>query len=624
MNSKSKYLKDTALGLLEKVFGYNQFRPQQAEIIERVLDKKDTLVLMPTGGGKSVCFQIPALMFDGLTIVISPLISLMKDQVGALTAYGVSAAYLNSTLSEQEERVIIDKVLSKQIKLLYISPERLLKVYDIWLKNAEISLVAIDEAHCVSMWGHDFRPEYTQLKSFRNKLKTIPFIALTATADKTTRKDIVTQIGLKAHKTFISSFDRPNLSLNVRYNIPKKQKVKQIVAFIKQRPNECGIIYCLSRKGVEEMTRELKSFNINAESYHAGLPREKRAKVQEDFMLDKTPIICATIAFGMGIDKSNVRWVMHNNLPKNIEGYYQEIGRAGRDGLASDTILYYNLQDLMLLKRFADQAEQKEMAVEKLNRMLSYSEALSCRRQILLSYFGESLSVKCGNCDVCRNPPTFFDGTIIAQKALSAVSRTKETIGTITLINILRGSKNQDIYTRGLDKIKTYGVGADISFHDWQQYITQLMNVGMIEIAYEESFTLKITPYGKDVLGGKRNVDLTFPKPKDATPVLKAPKATRERKGHKSRSPKKQKITGNALFEKLRQVRQKIALKNKVPAYVIFHDSALKLMESSLPTTPNEFLAIQGVSELKLHRYGSLFMDVITDHSKKITVNSKT
>ncbi|MBL4625038.1 MAG: DNA helicase RecQ [Flavobacteriales bacterium] len=594
----------TLLELLETKFGYNEFRPQQEEIINRILKKKDALVLMPTGGGKSICFQLPALVFDGLTVVISPLISLMKDQVEALKANGINAEFFNSSLTQTQEKDIVEDVIAKKIKLLYLSPERLFQAYDGWLKKVEISLVAIDESHCVSMWGHDFRPEYTQLNTLRSKLKEVPFVALTATADKTTRKDIISQIGLINPKTFITSFDRPNLSLNVRYNVRKKDKMNEIIALIKQRKNESGIIYCLSRKNVDQLTKELQNFGVNVESYHAGLSRDKRIQVQEDFIMDKVPIICATIAFGMGIDKSNVRWVIHNNLPKNIEGYYQEIGRAGRDGMPSDTILYYNLRDLMVLKQFVDQSELKEVYTEKLNRMLHYSEALSCRRQILLSYFGEQLAEKCGNCDVCKNPPRFFDGTILAQKAVSGVLRLNEKVGTNMLINVLRGSLNQEILSRGFDQIKTYGAGADLSFRDWQQYIIQLINIGVLEIAYDESFTLKVTAYGKDIVEGKRKIDLTYPKVKEVKPA---------------KEKRAKKVTGSSnelLFEELRQMRQRLAVQNKVPAYVIFHDSTLHDMVNTMPTTSADFLAVQGVSDNKLHRFGKYFMQVIIEYPR--------
>jgi len=597
--------------ILKNSFGYDSFRDQQEEIIQSIMTGNDALVLMPTGGGKSICFQIPALLSDGLTVVISPLISLMKDQVEALNSNGINAAFYNSSLSDIEEREIESDVLNGSIKLLYLSPEKLISSTNSWLTNVKISLVAVDEAHCVSMWGHDFRPEYAQLNEFRERLSDIPFIALTATADKTTRKDIIKQIGLKDPQVFISSFNRENLSLEVRANVPKKEKLKEIRQFIDNRINESGIIYCLSRKGADEMAKDLKSYGFNAASYHAGLAANKRAKVQENFINDKTNIICATIAFGMGIDKSNVRWVIHNNLPKNIEGYYQEIGRAGRDGVPSTTILYYNLRDLMVLKRFAEGGAKSEVYIDKLYRMLNYAEATTCRRKILLSYFSEHLPENCGNCDVCKNPPTFFDGKIIAQKALSACHRTKQKIGTNMMINILRGSANQDVYQKGYQNIKTYGVGKDVSFKDWQHYSTQLLNQGVFEIAYDESFTLKITEYGRSVLFEDGTIQLTIPTDK---PV--------KEKGTKKASKKKL-SPDEELFEILREVRREIAIKEKVPAYIILHDASLKEMASEKPTTQLDMLAVQGISVIKYDKYGKLFIEAIIEfnNSKLNTID---
>ncbi|MCT4581113.1 MAG: DNA helicase RecQ [Flavobacteriales bacterium] len=589
---------EQAQKVLEQHFGYSQFRPQQEAIIANVLAQKDTLVLMPTGGGKSICFQIPALLFDGVAIVISPLISLMKDQVESLRANGIKAAYFNSSLDPVQERKVIEDAIDGAIKLLYISPEKLFTITDNWLKDVKVSMFAIDEAHCVSMWGHDFRPEYTQLSSVRKQFKTVPFIALTATADKTTRKDIIKQLGLFKTTIFLSSFNRSNLSLEVRANVPKKKKIKEIISFIENRPNQSGIIYCLSRKQTEEIAKELKAYHIEAEAYHAGLSAQKRARIQEDFINDDLSIITATIAFGMGIDKSNVRWVIHNNLPKNIEGYYQEIGRAGRDGLPSTTVMYYNLRDLMVLKRFASGSEQTPIYTEKLNRMLNYAEATSCRRKILLAYFSEDLKQDCGNCDVCKNPPQFLDGTILAQKALSAVRRTNQEIGTNMLINILRGSANQELYSKGYQNIKTYGVGSDISFKDWQHYITQLINIGVMEIAYDEGFRLKITNFGNEVLFKNRKVKVT-------QAIDRAIKAKEQKKKAKKLTKQEQ------LFEELRQLRASIAKKQGVPAYIVFHDATLHQIALELPTSEEDLLTIQGINQVKVERYATPFLELI-------------
>jgi len=580
--------------ILKTTFGYDSFQSNQEQIINHVLQGNDALVLMPTGGGKSICFQIPALIFEGLTIVISPLISLMKDQVEALKANGVKAAFYNSSLTPDEEKMIVDQVLQNELKLLYLSPERLLAIKDSWLGTVNIALVAVDEAHCVSMWGHDFRPEYTQLKAFHEKLADVPFMALTATADKTTRIDIADQLGLNSHETFISSFDRPNLSLDVRPQVPKQVKVNQITTFVNERPNQAGIVYCLSRKNTEELASDLVDAGINATYYHAGIESKERAKVQEDFINDNTQVICATIAFGMGIDKSNVRWVIHNNLPKNIESYYQEIGRAGRDGSPSETILYYNLQDLVLLGKFAAESGQAEILQEKLKRIQQYAEAATCRRKILLAYFGEILEQDCGNCDVCKNPPKFIDGSVLAQKALSALVRLKESVGTNLLINVLRGSRAQEILEKGYDRIKTYGVGAAISFRDWQHYLTQMINLGVMEIAYTEGFVLKSTDFGKMILSGKIKLNLTTPQEQSTKSYAQTPKADL--------------TPDDKLFNQLRRVRKKIADLENVPAYVIFNDSTLYEMVAHKPVSELDMLAISGVGEIKMQNYGAEFI----------------
>ena len=586
--------------LLKSAFGYEQFRPLQEEIIHRTLDGKDSFVLMPTGGGKSICFQIPALVFDGLTIVVSPLISLMKDQVQALKANGVKAAFFNSSISTQEENEVISKAIDGDLQLLYLSPEKLIAVSQTWLKELNIKLVAVDEAHCVSMWGHDFRPEYTQLRTFRNSLPSVPFMALTATADKSARKDIEEQLGLTNSKLFISSFDRKNLSIAVRGQVEKKKKLQEIVNFIERRKNESGIIYCLSRKNTEEVANHLKAAGHSVAFYHAGMHHEEREKTQTDFINDDTKIIVATIAFGMGIDKSNVRFVIHYNLPKNLEGYYQEIGRAGRDGLAAETVLYYNMRDFVLYSQFADDSANTEMQKEKLNRMLQFAEAKSCRRKILLSYFGEHLNENCNNCDVCENPPKDFEGTILTQKALSGIVRMGEKDGITMLINVLRGSNNADIHAKKYSSLKTYGIGKEVSFFNWRDYVIQMANQGLIEIMYSENSALKISPIGWKVLKGEKTIRLTTPlTSEDRKKTQKAVKTTSRD------SPNKD------LFTALKKVRYGISKEEKMPAYIIFSDKSLKLMASELPTTENEFLAISGVGMNKMEKYGEEFMSVI-------------
>jgi ATP-dependent DNA helicase RecQ len=591
--------------LLKDVYGYDNFRPLQEEIINRTLDGKDSFVLMPTGGGKSICFQIPALVFNGITIVVSPLISLMKDQVQALKSNGIKADFFNSSISPQEENEVINRAIKGDLQLLYLSPEKLISVSNSWLKELDIKLVAIDEAHCVSMWGHDFRPEYTQLRVFRNSLPHVPFMALTATADKSARKDIEEQLGLTNSKLFISSFDRKNLSIEVRGQVQKKKKLQEIVNFIERRKNESGIIYCLSRKNTEEVTTNLKAEGHSVAFYHAGMNHEQRERTQTDFINDDTKIIVATIAFGMGIDKSNVRFVIHYNLPKNLEGYYQEIGRAGRDGLPSETLLYYNMRDFVLYSQFADGGANTVMQKEKLNRMLQFAEAKSCRRKILLSYFGEHLTENCGNCDICENPPKDFEGTILTQKALSGIARMGEKDGITLLINVLRGSNNATVYEKQYASLKTYGIGKDVPFFDWRDYVIQMANQGLIEIMYSENSALKISPIGWEVLKGERTIRLTTPiKSEDRKKIQKVVKTTTRASENKD------------LFTALKKIRYAISKEEKMPAYIIFSDKSLKSMANELPTTENEFLAISGVGINKMEKYGEKFMNVIRQFKK--------
>ncbi|MDX2303987.1 MAG: DNA helicase RecQ [Microscillaceae bacterium] len=591
---------------LKKYFGYDSFRPQQEEIIQEVLSKQDVLVLMPTGGGKSICYQIPAVSLPGTCIVISPLIALMKDQVEALRANGISAAFLNSSLISAEQQKVEQDALSGKLKLLYVSPEKLLTrdFYNLML-SLEINLIAIDEAHCISAWGHDFRPEYTQLRFLKNKFPAVPIIALTATADKVTRKDILTQLQLTDPKVFIASFDRPNLSLNV---LPAQNRFKVIMELIQKRPNDSGIIYCLSRKSTEEIAEKLRFSGVNAAHYHALLSAEQRAQTQEDFIQDRVPIICATIAFGMGIDKSNVRWVIHYNLPKNIEGYYQEIGRAGRDGLKSNTLLFYSIRDVALLRSFIEESGQKEVQLAKLERMQEYAEAHTCRRKILLSYFGEHLTEDCGNCDVCKNPPTNFDGTVFTQQALSALARLKEKVSLGTLIDVLRGSSKQEVIEKGYHQIKTYGIGRQISALHWQQYLLQMLHQGFMEIDYEHEQQLRITPLGKEVLFDKRQVKLIKPD--------EIEKRIRENIEKSQEKPKTQ-VFKEELFEELRKIRLDIARDGNIPPYVVFSDATLQEMSEKRPTIEEEIKKISGVGEKKYQLYGQIFIDAIIDFIKK-------
>jgi ATP-dependent DNA helicase RecQ len=566
---------------------------------------------MPTGGGKSICFQIPAIIKPDVTIVISPLISLMKDQVESLRSNGVNCAYFNSTLPDSVKSVIYEQALNNELDLLYMSPETFVSGIE-WVQKIPVSMLAIDEAHCVSMWGHDFRPEYQQIGQLRRYFNNTPLMAFTATADKVTRGDICEKLELNVPSTFISSFDRPNLSLAVRSQIPKKKKQKEIASFLEQRPDQSGIIYCLSRKETENWSAFLNSSGFNARHYHAGLSNEDRENVQDGFINDRYQVICATIAFGMGIDKSNVRWVIHSNLPKNIEGYYQEIGRAGRDGLASETILYYNYRDVVLLNDFVAESEFKHVYHEKINRMLKYAEADTCRRRILLAYFGEHLTEDCGNCDICDNPPDFIDGQIITQKALSAVIRSKETLGLNLLVNVLRGAKTMEVFERGLDKMKTYGVGTEYSFKEWQHFINQIINQGILEIGYDNNLRLQATPLSEKVLKGSLAVKLTS----FVETELKAAK----KKKSKSESGK----VDDTLLSKLKAWRKDKASQNSVPAYVIFHDATLNDLASIKPTSLKSLQDIQGFGKVKIDRFGKEVLDIIIQSSGKVSTYQKT
>lgn len=600
------------LKTLKSYFGYTQFRPQQEEIITQILNKKDTLVLMPTGGGKSICYQLPALLMEGTAIVVSPLISLMKDQVESLQANGIIARALNSTNDETADANIRFECRQGRVKLLYISPERLLSEINFLLKDIRISLFAIDEAHCISQWGHDFRPEYTQLKVLRQQFPDVPVVALTATADKITRQDIIKQLAMRDPKVFISSFDRPNLSLDVKRGYQQKEKMRTIFDFIARHRGESGIIYCMSRSKTEKVAEMLEEHGISTAVYHAGLSTAAREAAQDDFINDRVQVVCATIAFGMGIDKSNVRWVIHYNLPKSIESFYQEIGRAGRDGLPSDTLLFYSFGDIVLLSKFAAESSQQEINMEKLHRMQQYAEADICRRRILLNYFGETMDHDCGNCDVCRNPPERFDGTIIVQKALSAIARADQQVSTNTLIDILKGAATQEIIERGYDKLKTYGAGRDIPARDWQDYLLQMLNLGYFEVAYNEKNHLKITEAGRKVLFGHERALLVVIKREDYTEK----KAGKKRKQSAPNdvlfpTPMVFENEDEQLFEELRVLRKRLADQQAIPAYIVLSDKTLHLLASSRPTTIEAFGEISGIGEYKRDKYGKEFIEVI-------------
>lgn len=603
------------LQTLKTYFGYDSFRPLQEEIIRHILDGNDALVLMPTGGGKSICYQLPALLREGPAVVVSPLISLMKDQVEALCANGISAGALNSSNDETENAALRRACTEGRLKLLYISPEKLLAEANYLLRDMHISLFAIDEAHCISQWGHDFRPEYAQMGILHQQFPHVPIIALTATADKITREDIIRQLHLNHPRTFISSFDRPNLSLTVKRGYQQKEKSKTILDFIARHPGESGIIYCMSRSKTESVAQMLQKQGIRTAVYHAGLSPSLRDEAQDDFINDRVQVVCATIAFGMGIDKSNVRWVIHYNLPKSIESFYQEIGRAGRDGLPSDTLLFYSLADLILLTKFATESGQQNINLEKLQRMQQYAESDICRRRILLSYFGEIADHDCGNCDVCKNPPERFDGTVIVQKALSAIVRTDQQIGTSVLVDILRGNMSPEVVGKGYQQLKTFAAGRDVPARDWHDYLLQMLQLGYFEIAYNENNHLKITSAGSDVLFGRATARLV---------VIRREETNETKRGRKRKAtvPAQELPLGlpntenEALFEALRKLRKRLADEEALPAYIVLSDKVLHLLSTSRPTNLEEFGNISGIGEYKKKKYGKEFINLIRKYSE--------
>jgi ATP-dependent DNA helicase RecQ len=597
----------TPLQALQKYFGYSAFRHQQEAIIQHVLNKQDVMALMPTGGGKSLCYQLPAVLLNGLTIVISPLIALMKDQVDSLNVSGIPAAFLNSAQTPEEQRQLVEKLKNNQIKLLYLAPERLFGSESklvTFLKTLPVVQIAIDEAHCISQWGHDFRPEYLMLAQLKVEFPNVPVIALTATADKLTQKDILEKLNLKKPAVFISSFNRANITYTVT---PKKNSFKQLLGFLNERKEESGIIYCLSRKSTEALAEDLKDEGFSAEAYHAGLNNEVKARNQEAFLRDDVKIMVATIAFGMGINKSNVRYVVHVDLPKNIEGYYQETGRAGRDGLPSEALLLYSPGDAGKLQHFAridGNEEQSRIMLNKLNDMVKYCQLQACRRQYLMHYFDEAFPPNCGSCDVCLTEFKRFDGTLIAQKALSAVTRLNERFGVNYVIDFLRGSKNEKIREEH-KQLKTYGIGAEISKTDWQRYIRELVTMEYLQVTNDGYPVLKLTAQSTLVLKGLQKVEFIETQVTEDTHTEAAPPHETE------------------LLSRLKNIRRGIAELENVPAYIIVSDATLLEMATYLPQSLDELRLISGFGDVKLARYGRELLEPVKAYCKEKGIESK-
>ncbi len=607
----------TAKEYLKKYFGYDEFRPLQEDIINHVMQGQDALVLMPTGGGKSLCYQLPALMQEGVTVVVSPLISLMKDQVDQLRANGIVAASLNSANSDEERLLMRRENLAGRLKLLYVSPERLLSDLPNLSREMKISLFAIDEAHCISQWGHDFRQEYTQMGILKQLFPHVPIVALTATADKVTRDDILRQMCITEAKVFQSTFDRPNLSLAVRTGYDSKQRQRAILDFVQQHPNDCGIVYCLSRKNTETVARMLELHHIPVAVYHAGMSAEEREQAQQAFVNDRVQVVCATVAFGMGINKSNVRYVIHYNLPKSIENYYQEIGRAGRDGLPSDTLLFFNLQDVIQLRHFAEESGQESINRERLDRMVEYAQSQVCRRRILLNYFGETSACDCGNCDVCQHPPQRFDASRMVQMALSAVVRTGQKATLRQVCDILCGLYSPEIKAKGWDHLPTFAVGRDIPMRDWKDYISQMLQMGYVEIAYDDQNRLRVTALGGEVLYGRAQAMMV--RPVQETPATPKPRGRAARKPVQPQPVMLTVAPGDgvediALFERLRQLRLKLANEQGFPPYIVLSDKVLHQLATDRPQSEDAFGMISGIGEFKKKKYGTVFVQTIREY----------
>ena len=587
--------------ILRQVFGYQQFRAGQSDIIDTVTGGRDCLVVMPTGGGKSLCYQIPALMLPGLTVVVSPLISLMKDQVDQLRLLGVEAGYLNSAQTAQEQQKVLEGCHNNRIKLLYVAPERLLMSSFIrQLQQWQPSLLAVDEAHCISQWGHDFRPEYCAIGELRQHLPGVPVIALTATADNTTRSDICSRLRLSDPLIHISSFDRPN----IRYTLVEKYKAfDQLWMFVRGQKGQCGIIYCNSRNKVEDVAARLQKRGLSVAAYHAGLDNSQREWVQDAFLKDNLQVVVATVAFGMGINKSNVRFVAHFDIPRNIESYYQETGRAGRDGVSAEAVLCYDPADMAWLRRCLDEkpaGPQKDIEQHKLNAMGAFAQAQTCRRLVLLNYFGENRQTPCGNCDICLDPPKQYDGLVEAQQALSCIYRAGQRFGLGYIVDVLRGSNNQRIREYGHDKLAVYGIGKDKSQEHWVSVLRQLIHLGLITQNIANYSALQLTESARPVLRGEVPLQLAVPRIQNIKPRQTA-------RSYGGNYDKK-------LFAKLRKLRKSIADEENIPPFVVFNDATLIEMAEQCPVRANDLLLINGVGERKLERFGDAFMALIREH----------
>lgn len=586
--------------VLKQVFGYKDFRDGQEAIIAAALDGQDSLVLLPTGGGKSLCYQVPALILDGVTVVISPLISLMQDQVAQLRALGVQAAYINNSLPFEEQQAVYQQLHYGQIKLLYVAPEKVLQHEFLErLSHLKLALFAIDEAHCVSHWGHDFRPHYCRLNELKQRFMHVPMMALTATADKATRYDIIEQLQLNHPYVHTGSFDRPN----IRYTIEEKFKpMVQLLRYLKEQQNQSGIIYCTSRKRVDDVAEKLADAGFNAAAYHAGMSNEQRQFVQSGFARDDIQIVVATVAFGMGINKPNVRFVVHYDIPKSIEAYYQETGRAGRDGLAAEAIMYFDPADIGRVRRFFEDIEDEQrrrVEEQRFNAMASFAEAQTCRRQILLNYFSEYKRETCGNCDICLNPPTSFDGTLVAQQALSCVYRAEQRFGIGYIVELLRGANTSRIRDNNHHQLSTYGIGKEHSVEFWLSILRQLIHQGLLSQDITQGSSLRLTEAARAVLKSEYALQL-------AEPRLQAKHVYQDKLAQFNYDKK--------LFAKLRALRKELADADDVPPYVVFNDKTLAEMAQLMPTNDSEFLKVSGVGFTKLNKYGAPFLNTIRDY----------